>query len=85
MDILLGVIKLGTGHADVVQTEAGFYFSVPKSISFSKMDRDAFQKFFDRAVDFVISDILPGIEKAGLTAEVYSMAGVPMALMGDTQ
>ena len=83
MDVLLAVIKLGTGHAEVMKTAQGFYFSVPKSISFSKMDRDAFEKFFRRAVDFVVSDILPGIDKSALTAEVYQMAGVPMSLLED--
>lgn len=81
MDVLLSVVKLGTGHADVVRTAQGFYFSVPRSISFARMDQDQFNKFFNRAVDFIVADILPGIDKAALTAEVYNLAGIPMALL----
>lgn len=83
MDVLLSVIKIGTGHCDVIGLGNGVFYSIPKSISFAKMDQDSFQRFFNSAADFVVSDILPGIDRADLTAEVYSMAGLPMALMDE--
>lgn len=82
-DILLSVIKIGTGHCDVIGLGNGVFYSIPKSISFSKMDQDQFNSFFNRAVDFIVSDILPGINKPALTAEVYSLAGIPMSLLED--
>ena len=55
--------------------------NIPKSISFSAMDQDTFSAFFTKAVDYIISDVLPGIDRDALTYEIYQMAGVPMALI----
>ena len=81
VDNLLDVIKLGTGHTKIIELPGGAYYAIPKSISFSAMDQDTFSAFFTKAVDYIISDVLPGIDKEALTHEIYSLAGVPMALM----
>lgn len=81
VDNLLDIIKLGTGHTKIVKLPGGVAYAIPKSISFSAMDRDTFSAFFTKAVDYIISYVLPGIDKDALTYEIYSLAGVPMALM----
>ena len=78
---LLDIIKLGTGHTNILELPNGVLYAIPKSISFSAMDQDTFSAFFTKAVDYVIAEILPGIDRDALTYEIYSMAGVPMALM----
>ena len=80
-DNLLDVIKLGTGHTKIVELPDGGFYTIPKSISFSAMDQDTFSAFFTKSVDYVIAAILPGIDRDALTYEVYSLAGVPMALI----
>ena len=57
------------------------YYAVPKSISFAAMDEDEFGEFFNKAVDYIIAEILPGIDKDALTREVYDMAGIPQSLL----
>ena len=81
VDNLLDVIKLGTGHTKIIELPGGAYYAIPKSISFSAMDQDTFSAFFTKAVDYIISDVLPGIDRDALTYEIYQMAGVPMSLM----
>lgn len=78
---LLDIIKLGIGHTRVIQLPGGTFYALPKSISFASLDQDQFSAFFNRAVDYVISDILPGIDRQGLTNEIYAMAGIPASLM----
>lgn len=68
-DTLAEVVKLRTGHVDVVKTKRGIV-EIPKSISFAAMDQTAFEQFYDRAVAFILSDILPGLNKADLEREV---------------
>ena len=85
VDELLDIIKIGAGHTYVVELPGGFLYRVPKSVSFAKMDQDQFSAFFNSAVDYIVSDILPGIDKAALTAEIYAAAGIPMALLDDTR
>ena len=54
--------------------------NIPKSISFSAMDQDTFAAFFTKSVDYVIQNVLPGIDREALTYEVYNMANVPLSL-----
>ena len=69
MDELLGVCKIQIGHVTVVSTGRGAV-SLPKSISFAKMDETEFSAFYDRAVNWVLSDVIPGLQRQHLDAEV---------------
>ena len=69
MDELLGVCKLRIGHVMVVQTPHGEE-RWPKSISFAKMDETEFSEFYDRAVDWVLRECIPGLQRQHLDAEV---------------
>lgn len=68
-EMLLIACKFGVGHVDVIRTKRGEY-QIPKSISFHAMSQDDFSKFYDAAVDWVISDVIPGLKRAALDAEV---------------
>ena len=69
MDELLGVCKLRIGHVTIVQTPRGEE-RWPKSISFAKMDETEFSLFYDRAVDWVLQEVIPGLQRQHLDAEV---------------
>lgn len=71
-DTLCQVVKLRTGYVDVVRTKRG-EVQIPRSISFASMDQAEFEAFYDKAVAFICSDILPGIGKDDLLAEVESV------------
>lgn len=71
---LLTVVKIGIGHADMVQTQTGAEYWHPRSISFAKMDEVAFREFWDKSVDFIIANILP-VGKSELENEVFALLG----------
>ncbi len=66
---LLAVCKLRIGHVDVVQTPQGEE-RWPASISFASMDEAGFSDFYNKAVDWVLSEVIPGLARQHLDAEV---------------
>ncbi len=72
-DQLLAVIKIGTGYVDPVVMADGNMAYIPQSTAFDKMDQVKFKEFYDRALDFIVAHILPGVELGDLQAEVDSM------------
>ena len=46
---------------------------IPLSISFAKMDQTEFESFYERAMDFLIAEVLPGIDSADLEREVQEI------------
>ncbi|KKL59225.1 hypothetical protein LCGC14_2217480 [marine sediment metagenome] len=69
MDDLLDVCKLRIGHVRIVETAKGIE-RFPASISFANMDETEFSAFYDRAVDWVLREVLPGLQRQHLDAEV---------------
>lgn len=68
------ILKVETGHCEVVKYR-GVYVQAPKSISFAKMDETEFRKFWDRAVDYLIAEVIPGTGRAELEGEVFRILG----------
>lgn len=66
---LLNVCKLRIGHVDIVQTPQGEE-RWPKSISWASMDETEFSAFYDRAVDWTLQEVIPGLQRQHLDAEV---------------
>jgi len=73
IDDLLDVCKLRVGHVKVVQTKRGEE-RIPKSISFAEMDETAFTEFYERVVDWVTAEVIPGLNKADLERELMEFA-----------
>jgi hypothetical protein len=69
VDDLLDVCKLRTGHIRRISTTRGDVL-IPKSISFAAMDEDSFSKFYDRAVDWMLTEVIPGLKRHDLDAAV---------------
>ena len=69
MEELLSICKIRIGHVTVVQTPHGEE-RWPKSVSFAKMDETEFSAFYDRAVDWVLREVIPGLQRQHLDAEV---------------
>ena len=60
----LVAIKLLTGYCEpIVDPKTGALSQIPQSISYESMDQDAFEKFYDAAVDGVLAHILPHMSK----------------------
>ena len=73
---VLTTVKYGIGHFDTVIVN-GQEEKHPRSISFARMDQDQFRQFWDRAVDYVIANILPA-NRADLEREVFEMIGIDL-------
>lgn len=74
IDHLLTAVKIGTGHADLIALRDGTEIWHPKSISFAKMDQTAFRQFWDKAIDWIIANVLP-VGKRELENEVFGLLG----------
>ncbi|KKM19360.1 hypothetical protein LCGC14_1656420 [marine sediment metagenome] len=70
---LLAAIKVATGHCHTYPMKNGNVTYIPKSISFASMDQTAFDKFWDGAVKFICSKVIPGVDRADLENEILSM------------
>jgi hypothetical protein len=66
------VFKIRTGHCDWIVTKEGDY-KIPRSISFAKMDQTEFSLFYDKAVDFLCTEVIPGMDSAALKREVEEL------------
>lgn len=66
---LLTVCKLRIGHTHKILTAHGIV-EVPASISFAAMDDVAFGQFYDRACQWVLNEVIPGLERHALDEEV---------------
>ena len=69
IDELLEICKLRTGHVRVIQTRHG-EVRLPMSISFGAMDNAEFADFYDRACLWVITEVIPGLERHDLDEAV---------------
>ena len=71
---ILTVFKLRIGHGHWIHTKTkdGLVDAVwhPHSISFARMDQAAFNEFYRKAVDFVVAEVIPGLDKADLEREL---------------
>jgi hypothetical protein len=62
MDDLLDVCKLSIGHSKIIKTRRAS-FAIPKSISFANMDDIEFGAFYDAACNWVLTEVIPGLER----------------------
>ncbi len=69
IDDLLDVCKLRIGHVRTVETAKGIE-RFPASISFANMDETAFGEFYERAIDWMLTEVIPGLQRQHLDAEV---------------
>ncbi len=75
VDDIVTAFKFAVGHTHKFNTKRGM-IEIPVSISFAKMDQTEFESFYERAMDFLIAEVLPGIDSADLEREVQDIIGV---------
>jgi len=71
-DDVCTAFKFAVGHVDSLKTARGV-IQVPRSISFAKMDQVAFREFFDKALHFCVTEVIPGLDSAELEREVQEL------------
>ena len=72
------VVTCMTGHCDVIKEKATrgeakgqqVFMAIPRSISFARMDSEAFEIFYNKAVEVVATRIMPGVDRGDLNQAV---------------
>lgn len=64
--------KYACGLYETHRTKYGEYVEL-QSISFAKMDQSAFREFFDKALHFCVTEVIPGLDSAELEREVMEL------------
>ena len=72
---LLAAIKVEAGHCDTYPMKDGNVAYIPKSINFASMDQTAFDPFWDKAVDFIVTKVIPDMNRADLENEILEIVG----------
>lgn len=70
---LLTAIKMATGYFDLGKTIEGLPYAVPKSINFASMDQSSFETFYAKAVNVILTKILPNVSAYDLEAQVIDI------------
>ena len=73
-DELLAAVKVHLGHCDTVFMRDGTEIRIPKSISFTAMDQAEFAQFYDRVLDCVCSEIIPGLSRPDVERQLLEFA-----------
>lgn len=73
---LLDRIKIGVGHRKRIVFDGGVIAYIPKSLSFANCSQQDFEAFFDKATDWILKHILPGVTREDMRAEIEMMTGV---------
>lgn len=74
---LLNAIKIALGHCEEILGIDGKIHTAPTSISFAAMDEQSFTEFYERALDLIITKILPNATQKDLEEQVYAILGGP--------
>ena len=72
-DHLHKAIKGALGYFSEVKLPDGKVFQVVDSIAFESMDQDEFQKFYNKAVDLIVTQVVPNLNREDLVREVERM------------
>lgn len=72
---LLVWLKIRLGYVEEVRLHEDQVWWQTKSISFNSMGQDEFRKFFDAAVDCIVTEVIPGLDRDDLIREVEVMLG----------
>jgi hypothetical protein len=70
---LLNALKLATGLFETGMTIDKVPYVVPQSIAFASMTQDRFEQWYDRAVEVILTKILPAANRKELDDRVHQI------------
>jgi hypothetical protein len=73
LDAFAAAMKVATGLAEPIALPNGRVVYAGSSISFARMDQKAFEQFYERAVQIVLTRILPKVDSDALDHEVQTI------------
>lgn len=71
---ILNALKLKTGHVEIAKLPSGELIMYPASISFQAMPQEEFGPWFDKAVDVMCRDFVPGLRSEDAKREIEAIA-----------
>ncbi len=72
-DKLHQAIKGALGYYSEVKLPGGKVFQVVDSIAYESMDQQAFEAFYNKVVDVIVTQIVPNLDREDLVREVETM------------
>lgn len=72
-------IKAGCGLLKEKTLPSGQVILTEGTISFAGLDEVDFKAFLDKALDFIVEDVIPGLKRQDVIREIERMAGVRYA------
>ena len=70
MNTFRAAIEVALGFGETIKLPDGRTIIIPKSISFASLDQAEFEQLFDRAVELIVTRIIPGLDSDDLRREV---------------
>lgn len=70
-------IKIKCGMVKEIRERNETVYLVTDSTAFDAMDGVAWSLFWDKVVDIILANYMPGVTKAGLEAEIAALCGLP--------
>jgi hypothetical protein len=67
---LSNALKVATSYFETGRTIEGIPYMIPKSISWASMPQDEFEQFYDKAVEVILTRILPAVNRDDLLDQV---------------
>ena len=67
---LLDALKHELGYVETFATIKGEILLKPKSIAFESMPQDQFEEFYDAAVEIIVTQLVPGLNRRDLERQV---------------
>lgn len=74
VEALKEYLKIKLNHVEVIEYK-GEVVKLPKSINFASMDQTAFKDYFDRSLNFICAEIIPGLSETKVRNELGQMMG----------
>lgn len=71
---LLSAIKAGIGYGDKIPFDGGYIF-IPDSISYANADQNVFERFYNSAMDYICTKIIPGVNRDDLERHITQTMG----------
>ena len=68
-------LKMKSHHVRVLVDPNGNTLLIPKSIAFASLSQAAFNRFLNRMIYVICSEIIPGLKEQELRDEILAMVG----------
>jgi hypothetical protein len=78
-DQLLLWLKVRMGYVEEVRFHNEKVWWVAKSTNYNSMPQDEFRKFFDEALDIIVTEVIPDLNKEELVREVENMLHIKLS------